>query len=115
MKFKIYILATLLLLISSCGSGVTGYSVMQVESEYVCMITNSLYDTPQIPVEVNGLTYYGCCMGCKAKLLNDPSTRSAIDPVSGNSVDKAAAIIGADSGGSVYYFESLENLQAYGN
>ncbi len=117
MKLKTYILIGLLMLVSSCGNGsdVTGYSVVQVESEYVCMINNNLYNTPQIPVEVNGLTYYGCCMGCKAKLENDPSSRVAIDPVSKNSVDKATAVTGADFEGNVYYFESLENLQAYGN
>ena len=69
MKSGIYVLCLLLLVISSCtgtsttgssvtGSSTTGASIVQVESEYVCMITNTLYDTPQIPVEVNGLTYY---------------------------------------------------------
>lgn len=118
MKLKICVLfIALALVVSSCsnGSDITGYSVVQVESKYVCMINDDLYDAPQIPVEVNGLTYYGCCMGCKAKLENDPSSRVAVDPVSGNTVDKATAITGADSEGNVYYFESLENLQAYGN
>ena len=87
--------------------------LVQVESKYVCMVNDDLFDSAQIPVDVNGITYYGCCMGCKAKLENNPSTRFAVDPVSGNSVDKAAATIGADSDRNVYYFENLANLQAY--
>ena len=63
--------------------------------------------------EVDGKEYYGCCMGCKAKLKNDPNIRFAIDPVSGNSVDKAIAVIGAAPNSDVYYFENLENLQRF--
>ncbi len=84
-----------------------------IESKYVCMVNDDAYTTEQIPVEVDGKTYYGCCMGCKAKLENDPSIRFAIDPVSGSSVDKATAIIGVDLFNTVYYFENLENLNAY--
>ena len=78
------------------------------------MVTNKLFDSPQIPVEINDQTYYGCCMGCKAKLENDPNSRFAIDPVSGNRVDKATAVIGAAPNRDVYYFESLENLESFG-
>jgi YHS domain-containing protein len=104
-----------LLVIFSLNTGSSGTisEIMQVESKYVCMINNNLYDSVQIPVEVNELTYYGCCMGCKAKLENDPYSRVSIDPISGNQVDKATAIIGADSKKNVYYFESVENLNSY--
>ena len=43
----------------------------------------------------------------------DPSSRMAIDPVSGNEVDKATCIIGADASGNTFYFENEENLMAY--
>lgn len=86
----------------------------QVDSKYVCMITNQLYDKEQIPVVIEDKTYYGCCQMCEAKLKEDPSSRMAVDPVSGKEVDKSTAVIGASSDGKVYYFESVEDLTAYG-
>ncbi len=74
------------------------------------MITNQEFAREQIPVEVDGKTYYGCCEMCKAKIKNNPDSRVAIDPVSGNQVDKAVAVIGAAPDGSIYYFESEENF-----
>lgn len=32
----------------------------------VCMVNNTVFDKPQIPVQVEGKTYYGCCGGCVA-------------------------------------------------
>ena len=94
------------------GSSATGSSVTQIESKYVCMVNENVYEGEQILVEVDGLNYYGCCMGCKAKLLNDESYRFATDPVSGNQVNKALAIIG-ECNKKAYYFETLENLEQY--
>ncbi len=85
----------------------------QVESKYVCMINNQLFDKEQIPVEVDGKTYYGCCPMCKEKLEKSVQARTATDPVSGATVDKATAIIGAQADGVVHYFESEENLTKY--
>jgi len=73
-------------------------------------MTNQLFVKEQIPVEVEGKTYYGCCEMCKAKIKNDPESREATDPVSGNKVDKAESVIGAAPDGSIFYFESEENL-----
>ncbi|MEW6145941.1 MAG: TRASH domain-containing protein [Thermodesulfobacteriota bacterium] len=86
----------------------------QVESKYVCMVTNQLYDKEQIPVQVEGKMYYGCCQMCEAKLKEDPSSRMAVDPVSGKDVDKSTAVIGAAPDGKVYYFENVEDLRAFG-
>ncbi|MGH7884082.1 MAG: hypothetical protein ACRENO_00145 [Thermodesulfobacteriota bacterium] len=86
----------------------------QVESKYVCMVTDKVFNKEQIPVEVEGKTYYGCCEMCKGNLENDPSIRAAIDPVSGKSVDKALSAIGATSEGNIYYFENTNNLQNFG-
>ena len=50
---------------------------------------------------------------CKERLEKDANLRNAIDPVSGNEVDKAKAVIGANAEGKVHYFESEENLHAH--
>lgn len=92
----------------------SGQPLKQVEPQYVCMITNQLYDKVQIPVVVEDKTYYGCCQMCEAKLKEDPLSRMAVDPVSGKEVDKSTAVIGASPDGKVYYFESLEDMTAYG-
>jgi YHS domain-containing protein len=84
-----------------------------VETKYVCMINNQRFNKVQIPVEVEGRTYYGCCEMCKDKLNNDPKSRVAKDPVSGKEVDKAKAVIGATADGEVFYFENAENLKRY--
>lgn len=84
-----------------------------VEAQFVCMVNNQSYDTPQIAVEVEGKTYYGCCPMCKDRLAKDPAARSAVDPVSGNPVNKAEAVIGAGPDKTVYYFENEETFQKY--
>tara|TARA_B100001750_G_C15311884_1_gene497712 strand:+ start:322 stop:837 length:516 start_codon:yes stop_codon:yes gene_type:complete len=88
-------------------------TLKKVEAKYVCMINNTLFDKEQIPVEVDGKTYYGCCPMCKAKLEKSVQARTATDPVSGTTVDKATAIIGAQEDGVVHYFENEENLKKY--
>lgn len=84
-----------------------------VENKFVCMINNQRFNKAQIPVEVEGRTYYGCCEMCKGRLSNDPKSRVATDPVSGKEVDKAKAVIGATADGEVFYFENVENLKRY--
>ena len=91
----------------------TSSSLTEVDSKYVCMVTNQLFVKEQIPVEMEGKTYYGCCEMCEAKIKNNPQSREATDPVSGKKVDKAEAIIGATADGSIYYFESEENLEEF--
>lgn len=90
-------------------------ALSQVDSKYVCMITNRFSAKEQIPVEVGGKTYYGCCEMCKGKLMTDAKSRAATDPVSGKEVDKALSVIGAASDGSVYYFEDGKNLEKFNN
>ncbi len=99
----------------SSAQGNNPQPLKQVESKYVCMVTNQLYDKEQIPVAVEGKTYYGCCQMCEAKLKEDPSSRMATDPVSGKEVDKSTAVIGAAPDGKVYYFENAEDLKAFAN
>ena len=84
-----------------------------VDHKYVCMVNNQLYDKEQIPVVVDGKTYYGCCEMCKVTLKNNPKSRLAVDPISGKTVDKALSVIGLAPNGKVYYFESEENLRRF--
>lgn len=85
----------------------------KVETKKVCMINNQVFDKDQIPVEVDGKTYFGCCAMCKERLAKDAESRKAVDPVSLKEVDKATAVIGADAEGNVQYFENEKNLEAY--
>ena len=85
----------------------------KVETKKVCMINNQVFDKDQIPVEVDGKTYFGCCAMCKERLAKDADSRKAVDPVSMKEVDKATAVIGADAEGMVQYFENEKNLEEY--
>lgn len=79
----------------------------------VCMVNNQFMGKPQIPIGVEGRTYYGCCAMCKDRLGNDPASRTAQDPVTGETVDKSAAVIIQDSTGKVMYFASEDTLRRY--
>jgi YHS domain-containing protein len=116
--FSLVLIAALTLYMGEAGAqnqGTISPELKQVESKYVCMVTNQLYDKEQIPVAVDGKMYYGCCQMCEAKLKDDPSSRMATDPVSGKEVDKSTAVIGAAPDGKVYYFENAEDLKAFAN
>jgi len=85
----------------------------RVPTEQVCMVNDAFMGKKQIPIPVQGKTYYGCCHMCVSTLNNDASERQAIDPVSGKTVDKATAVIGALVDGNVFYFENEVNFKAY--
>lgn len=84
-----------------------------VEASKVCMVNNKAFDKDQIPVEVDGKTYYGCCPMCKDMLGKDVTKRMATDPISSKEVDKSTAVIGADLEGNVHYFENENNLKEF--
>jgi len=79
----------------------------------VCMVTNRYMGAAQIPVEVEGKTYFGCCEMCKARLANEPAIRQAVDPVTQQPVDKAAAVMARQADGQILYFASAETLAKY--
>ena len=79
----------------------------------VCMMNDRYMGTAQIPVDVDGKRYYGCCAMCKERLARDPRARTAVDPVSGKEVDKATALVAKRADGSVLYFENEANLKKY--
>jgi YHS domain-containing protein len=77
------------------------------------MVNNKYMATPQIPVDVAGNTYFGCCAMCKTRLEEEAESRTARDPLSGATVDKANVVIGKNASGDVFYFENESNLQEF--
>ena len=89
-------------------------SVHRVDPQTVCMVNDRAMGKPQIPIEVDHKTYYGCCAMCKQRLAQDGGARYATDPVTGERVDKASAVIAERPDGSVLYFASAETLARFG-
>ncbi len=87
-----------------------------VPNETVCMVNNAYMGRKQLEVEFEGKIYYGCCEDCKTKIPQQEIARIAIDPVTGNSVDKSTAVIAIkDSYDNVVYFENEANYKTYFN
>jgi len=86
-----------------------------VPKEKVCMVNDRFMGVQQIPIDVNGTTYYGCCEGCVEKLQkNIDDVRFGNNPLNKTKVDKASAVIVQDkSNGSVFYFASKEDAQDF--
>ena len=98
----------------AAGPGRSAASLQRVtDVKKVCMVNDRVLGVDQIPVQVEGRTYYGCCPACKETLAKNATTRYSTDPVSGARVDKATAIIGARPDGTTLYFESEGNLKKY--
>ena len=110
---RLFTVITTLALSLGVAHAETSSQLKKVEPQYVCMINNKLFDKAQIPVQVAGKTYYGCCPMCKAKLEKSVQARTATDPVSKKAVDKATAVIGATGDGTVFYFESEKNMKLF--
>lgn len=83
------------------------------DASQVCMVNDQFMGRPQIPVVVDGRTYYGCCPACKDKLEKQPAARTAHDPVTGEQVDKSKAVIVQDGSGKVLYFASEDTLRRF--
>ena len=104
--------ATLLLLTG--GLAAAGAPALQRgETKKVCMVNDQLFGRDQIPVQVEGRTYYGCCEMCKERLARDAAARTSVDPQTKKPVDKATAVIAARPDGSVLYFESEKTFVEY--
>ncbi|MBL6734960.1 MAG: hypothetical protein ISP86_03645 [Shewanellaceae bacterium] len=88
-------------------------NLIPVASARVCMVNNRVFEQDQIPIQVQGKTYYGCCNMCKDKLNSDVSARQGLDPITHSPVDKATAVIAADATGKVFYFENEQHLKQY--
>lgn len=90
-----------------------GGEATRVPAERVCMVQDRVLPTAQIPIDLQGRTYYGCCAMCEGQLRRDASLRHAKDPISGSTVDKASAVIAQTPDGSVLYFESEETFRQF--
>lgn len=90
-----------------------GGRLTKIDARKVCMVRDHAFDEPQLPIDIKGKTYYGCCDMCKGMLLKDRKQRIAIDPVSKKKVDKAMAVIGVGADKGVLYFENETNLAKY--
>jgi YHS domain-containing protein len=97
------------------AGGGPGFAVYDhIDAKYVCMVNDQIFPKVQIPVEVEGKTYYGCCAMCKDRLAKDAAARTALDPQTGETVDKATAhILAVDAEGNVGYFKNAANAEAF--
>lgn len=86
-----------------------------LKSSLVCFVNNKYMGIDQIPVEVEGKTYYGCCPNCVEKIKNLREVRYANDPLTGKEVDKALAyiVLSPQGNNDVLYFESEQNYLTY--
>ncbi len=89
-------------------------ALRRVASDQVCMRTNRFMGKAQPSTDVEGRAYFGCCAGCTRHLGEHAAARTAKDPVTGQTVDKAAAVIGARPDGTVVYFASEETFARAG-
>ncbi len=79
----------------------------------VCMVNDRVMGQAQLPVNVDGRTYYGCCAGCVGRLNEDRKARVSTDPVTGRAIDKSEAVILGGEDGEALYFESEETARRY--
>ncbi|WP_241282678.1 hypothetical protein [Chryseobacterium timonianum] len=85
-----------------------------VPSDEVCMVNNAYMGKKQLEVMFDGKTYYGCCEMCKERIPKDESVRTATDPYSKRTVDKAKAVIAiTGDNGEVSYFENETTYNKY--
>lgn len=112
-KLTMSILALLLICIINTAYAKSGITLRKVDHANVCMTNNKDMGKPQLPVKVDGKTYYGCCKMCVGNLTNNAEARYGIDPVTGKKVDKALAYLGALPNGDILYFESEQNFKTF--
>jgi YHS domain-containing protein len=113
MTRTIAVVLTVIALLIPTLVAASGEPLKQVDSKFVCFITKKHFSSPQTAVSVEGKTYYSCCDMCKTKLMNEPASRLAKDPVSGKEIDMSKAVIGVDKAGNAYFFENAANLKQF--
>lgn len=91
------------------------HGVKQISNSQVCMVNDKFMNKDQIPVSVHDKIYYGCCEGCVSALKQDSTHQFGHDPLTGEKVDKANAVIIIKPGTTdeVLYFLSETNAKRY--
>jgi YHS domain-containing protein len=84
-----------------------------IDPSHTCMGSNQAQTEAQDFAEVEGKRYYGCSKMCIVNLKENQSFRYGIDPVSGEEVDKASALVASRPGGDLLYFASEKTFRAY--
>lgn len=89
--------------------------VIMLPNNQVCMVNDAFKPAEQIPVIVNGKTYYGCCQGCVDALKTNDLARTTTDLATGERIDKATsvAILKPGSKEQVLYFANEVNAIKY--
>ena len=95
------------------AAGAEAAVVSPVDHVQVCMVTNRVLGRPQLAVEFEGKTYYGCCPVCVGRIQHDRRVRYSVDPLTGAEVDKARAFIVEGPGGAALYFESADTAAEF--
>ncbi|MBZ0221005.1 MAG: hypothetical protein K8I01_11315 [Candidatus Methylomirabilis sp.] len=113
MKISLFIVLGILMLHAYSEAEAMRAGIKEAEPDRVCMVNDAVMGRPQIPVDFEGKTYYGCCAGCVERLKSDRTVRYAVDPVTGKEVDKARAVILEGPGGEAIYFESADSAVRY--
>lgn len=83
------------------------------DTSKVCMVNDRVMGQAQLPVRVDGRTYYGCCAACVGRLNEDRKARVSTDPVTGRDIDKSEAVILRGESGEALYFESEDTARRY--
>jgi len=84
--------------------------LVKVNPSRTCMIKNYLYKEKQKAIPLDGKTYYACCLPCERTLTLDEKSRWSEDPVTGEKIDKAKAVVAADKNGRISYFKNEKTL-----
>ena len=92
------------------------FSWLEVPDSMVCMISNSIKQSPTNAFDVNGKIFFGCCPSCGSKLIgNFENSQYSTDPLTKKTISKADAEIRLipGHGNTVVYFESLGNYEEF--
>jgi len=87
-----------------------------IPGNMVCMVRGDIKNKATLPLHIGDETYYACCKKCLLKLEeNVGNIRFTIDPISGESISKADAVMKQDPQRPerVMFFKSNETYNLY--
>jgi YHS domain-containing protein len=88
-------------------------TVPAIDARQVCAVENVILARDGTPIDYDGKTYWMCCPRCVDAFKGNPdAARLATDPVNGEKVDKATALI-QPYGGRVFFFTSEATRTAF--